>query len=71
MATPEPTPEINPEMLKAQELVRDVLTKNGARHSREITDALALHLMEGGKPETYGERLAQMQLQMEGLLTKD
>ena len=34
-------------------------------------DALALHLMEGGKPETYGERLAQMQLQMEGLLTKD
>ena len=71
MATPEPTPEINPEMLKAQELVRDVLTKNGARHSREIPDALAHHLMEGGKPETYGERLAQMQLQMEGLLTKD
>ena len=72
MATPEPTPEINPEMLKAQELVRDVLTKNGARHSREITDALAHHLMGGGKPEPYGERLAQMQLQMEGLLpTKD
>ena len=71
MASPEPTPEKSPELLRAQKLVRDVLVKNGARHPRTITDALALHLMEGGKPETYGERLAQMQLQMEGLLTKD
>ena len=51
-----------------QELVADVLKKNGANHSREKTDALTAHLMGGGSPASYGERLAQMSLQMEGHL---
>ena len=53
---------------KAQEVVRDALRSQGARHPRAKTDALAAHLMEGGKPESYGERFAQMALQREGLL---
>ena len=57
-----------PEILKAQQIVRDALQSQGARHPRAKTDDLAQHLMEGGKPATYAERFAQMQLQIAGLL---
>ena len=63
MTTPDPA-----QLTKAQQLVRASLESQGARHPRAKTDALALHLMTGGKPATYGERLAQMQLQLSGLL---
>ena len=63
MTTPDPA-----QLTKAQGVVRDALRSQGARHPRAKTDALALHLMTGGKPATYAERTAQMALQLQGLL---
>ena len=51
-----------------QQVVADVLRKNGGNHSKAKLDALTEHLMKGGSPASYGERLAQMSLQMEGFL---
>jgi hypothetical protein len=53
---------------KAKVIVRDVLRSQGARHPRATTDSLAEYLMTGGVPATYGERFAQMKLQIEGLI---
>jgi hypothetical protein len=65
MTTPDPAGILK---TQAQEIVRDALQTQGARHPRAKTDALAEHLMSGGKPATYAERFAQMQLQLSGLL---
>ena len=51
-----------------QQIVADVLRKNGGNHSKAKTNALTEHLMNGGSPASYGERLAQMSLQMAGFL---
>ena len=61
MTTPDPAQ-------LARDVVREALESQGARHPRAQTDALAEHLMNGGKPATYAERFAQMQLQLSGLL---
>jgi hypothetical protein len=55
-------------MKLAQEIVRDALRSQGSRIPRSVTDALTAHLMAGGSPAAYGERFAQMQLQIAGLL---
>ena len=55
-------------MKQAQEIVRDSLRSQGATHTRAATDALTEHLMNGGSPASYGERVAQMALQLAGLL---
>lgn len=55
-------------MKLAQEIVRDALSSQGSRIPRALTDELTAHLMAGGSPATYGERFAQIQLQVAGLL---
>ena len=55
-------------MKLAQEIVRDALRSQGSRIPRAVTDALTAHLMAGGSPASYGERFAQIQLQVSGLL---
>ena len=54
--------------VRAQKVVKDALESQGGRQARKIINLLAAHLMAGGKPQTYGERFAQMALQSEGLL---
>tara|TARA_R110002110_G_scaffold331491_1_gene542652 strand:+ start:99 stop:299 length:201 start_codon:yes stop_codon:yes gene_type:complete len=54
--------------MKPQQVVADAFRKNGGNHSKAKIDALTQHLMNGGSPASYGERLAQMALQMEGFL---
>ena len=56
------------EEIQAQKIVKDALESQGGRHRREIINLLAAHLMAGGTPETYAERVAQMALQEKGLL---
>ena len=63
MTTPDPA-----QLAQAQDVVRKALESQGARHPRAKTDALAAHLMEGGQPESYAERFAQIALQLSGLL---
>ena len=50
--------------------VEEALRSQGARHPKAKLEALTKHLMEGGKPETYGERFAQMALQQEGYIDR-
>ena len=54
--------------IQAQKAVKDALESQGGRPARKIINLLAAHLMAGGKPQTYGERFAQMALQSKGLL---
>ena len=63
MTTPAPA-----QWAQARDVVRKALESQGARPRSAAIAALTVHLMEGGKPETYGERFAQMQLQLSGLL---
>lgn len=58
------------QVIKAQLVVKKALASQGARHKLDTINSLAAHLMGGGLPQTYGERLAQMALQMERLLPK-
>ena len=52
-----------------QEAVR-VLKSQGGRPSRATTAAMVDDLLSGGSPKTYGERLVQMALQMQGFINK-
>ena len=54
----------------AYEAVEKALRSQGARHSREKLLALTQSLMEGGAPQTYGERVAQMTLEIQGFLPR-
>ncbi len=51
-------------------VVQKALRSQGARHSRPQLEALTAALMAGESPKTYGERVAQMALDMAGLLPK-
>ena len=48
-----------------------VLQSQGGRPSRTAIEALVDDLLAGGSPKTYGERLVQMTLQMQGFIKKE
>jgi uncharacterized membrane protein len=54
--------------IEAYKAVQQALRSQGARHSSTALEALTERLMAGGIPETYGERVAQMALQIKGHL---
>jgi hypothetical protein len=60
---------MNVENLKAQamKVAGDALRSQGGRPNKVALEALVDDLMAGGAPQTYGERFAQMALQLAGL----
>jgi hypothetical protein len=53
---------------QATQIVGSALRSQGGRPTRAALELLAIHLLDGGAPTTYGERFAQMALQREGLV---
>lgn len=61
--------EVNMSDVSKEQAVLDairILRSQGGSPSRVVVEALVTDLLEGGTPKTYGERMVQMELQLQG-----